>query len=61
MTAIPVAYGFSGKRGAAIAPESKARRQVIAGLYGAQPQRRYRVREACTAAENPCVTGTNPH
>ena len=54
---IPVAHGFSGKRGACIVPESKARRQVIANLYCAEPQRGYRVREACIAAENPCVPG----
>jgi CubicO group peptidase (beta-lactamase class C family) len=31
LSSIPVAYGFCGKRGASIAPESQARRRVIAG------------------------------
>ena len=56
---IPVARGFSGKRGASLAPESKARRRVIARFYWEEPQRSYRVREACIASENPRVTGIN--
>ena len=55
---IPVAHGFSGKRGASIVPGSKARRQVIARFYGAKPQRCCRVRETCVAAETPFMTGT---
>jgi hypothetical protein len=60
MTAIPVAYGFSGKQGAAIVPWSKARRQAMASRYGAESQRRYRAHEAGIAAENPRATGMDP-
>ena len=54
---IPVARGFSGKRGAPLTPESKARRRVIARFYWEEPQHSYRVREVCIAAENSRVTG----
>ena len=54
---IPVARGFSGKRGAPLTLESEARRRVIARFYWEEPQHSYRVREVCIAAENSRVTG----